>query len=237
MARKLCSNRRAVSAVGQCAVSSSSVGLLGSTARVTYSVSRRRLFTFDQLPCRGSATPPRRAIQIGEIGATDSARAEDACGRVRGGGCRDQVVCAVKSEIGCDLSGAGNHAAGDCEQFDAGGGNQDVMSSAKGLEKRNCGGREFRMRGGDARSRSRSIPASAMAAIGTRADKAGSMAAGGAGWRHETSIAMAIGTARRARITMCYDRRGVRLKGVPRASVLARKATLAQLVERLIRNQ
>ena len=62
------------------------------------------------------------------------------------------------------------------------------------------------------------------------------MAAGGAGARQAASIARAIDAARRGQITVCYDRRGVCRKACS-TSVFVRKATLAQLVERLIRNQ
>ena len=68
---------------------------------------------------------------------------EDARGRVRGGGCGDQVGRAVKGEIGRELGGAGNNAAGNREQFGAGGGNQDVVGVSERLEKRRAAGGSF----------------------------------------------------------------------------------------------
>ena len=96
-------------------------------ASVTYSVSRSRLFTFARLPSSGSATPPRTAIQMGRRAATDSAGARMLRGRVCGGGGRDQVGRAGEGEIGRELGGAGDDAAGNGEEFDAGGGDQDVV--------------------------------------------------------------------------------------------------------------
>ena len=87
--------------------------------------------------------PPRTAIQRGWSAATDSAGARMARGRVRGGGGGDQVGRAGEGEIGRDLGGAGDDAAGDGEEFDSGGGDQDVVGVVEGLEKGERGGGKF----------------------------------------------------------------------------------------------
>ena len=87
--------------------------------------------------------PPRMASQRGLCGGNGFGGCEDARGRVRGGGGRDQAGRAGQGEIGRDLGGAGDHAAGDGEEFGSGGGDQDLVGVFEGLEKGESGGGKF----------------------------------------------------------------------------------------------
>jgi len=71
---------------------------------------------------------------------------EDAGGRVRGDGGRDQVRSAGQSEIWPDLGCAGDNAVGNGEECDAGVGDQDVVGLTERLEKRLRGRRKFRLK-------------------------------------------------------------------------------------------
>ena len=85
--------------------------------------------------------PPRSAIQIGAAPATDLRR------WMCGSGGRDQVRRAGECDIGCNLSGAGNDAAGNGEEFAAGPGDQDEAGMVERLEKREGGGRQAGIKG------------------------------------------------------------------------------------------
>ena len=61
-------------------------------------------------------------------------------GWVCGGGGRDQVGRAGERDIGRELSGAGDDAAGNGEQFAAGGGDQDVVGVANGWRNARAAG-------------------------------------------------------------------------------------------------
>ena len=62
---------------------------------------------------------------------------------MRGGGGGDQAGRAGEGEIGRDLGGAGDDAAGYGEEFGSGGGDQDLMGAVEGLEKGEGGGGKF----------------------------------------------------------------------------------------------
>lgn len=65
---------------------------------------------------------------------------EDLRGWVCVGGCRDQVGSAGEGDIGRNLGGAGDDAAGNREEFAAGPGDQGVAGMSEGLEKCERGG-------------------------------------------------------------------------------------------------
>ncbi len=79
----------------------------------------------------------------GAIGGNAFGGCEDARGRVGGGGGGDQVGRAGEGEIGRDLGGAGDHAACYGEEFDSGGGDQDLVGVGEGLEKGEGGWGKF----------------------------------------------------------------------------------------------
>ena len=146
MARKLCSNRSAAFGVGQCADSSSSAGSPALQREGNVLGIAQQIVHIRPVALQGKRDAAANGNPDGMGRGDRFGGCEDVRGRVRGGGCGDQVGRAVEREIGRELGGAGNNAAGNREQFGAGGGNQDVVGVTERLEKRLRRGRELRVK-------------------------------------------------------------------------------------------
>ncbi len=83
----------------------------------------------------------------GMIGGDGFGGGEDGGRGVRSGGGGDEGGRPKERDAGGDLRGAGDCAARDGEQFDSGGGDQNGVGVAEGLEEREGGGGEFRVKG------------------------------------------------------------------------------------------
>ena len=96
------------------------------------SVARSRLLRLAALPSRGSAMPPRSAIQIGlpqpRIGERQNAGRRVLL-RCRRRSVRDRRRARCRAQ----RRGAGDRAARDRQQLGPGGGDQDSCASAKGV--------------------------------------------------------------------------------------------------------